>query len=173
MTELILANEEYLKYIKEHYLNVQKAWDELQSKCRDKNENFINDDWLYHSICQGIKYHDMSKFSEFEFIQYRRRFYPTREELKDKDIIDRDFEKAWAHHKEQNRHHWENWTTMKDDHPGKIVCLVENICDWMAMSYKFKDTARQYYERNKAKILMPKDWEKRMYEIFRYLEETR
>ena len=41
------------------------------------------------------------------------------------------------------------------------------VLDWMAMGYKFGDTAQEYYEKNKEKIELP-DWAiEFIYEIFR------
>jgi hypothetical protein len=40
------------------------------------------------------------------------------------------------------------------------------VIDWMAMGYKFGDTAQQYYEKNKEKIKLPGYAVKFMYEIF-------
>jgi len=35
MLERIKKTREYLDYIEEHYMNVQKAWKELQQKCKE------------------------------------------------------------------------------------------------------------------------------------------
>jgi len=41
-----------------------------------------------------------------------------------------------------------------------------NVIDWVAMGFKFNDTAKEYYEKNKHEINLP-DWAiKLMYEIF-------
>lgn len=146
--ELIEKTQEYLNYVKEHVLNVQKAWAEVQEKCKDMS--FMLDDFRYFSISDSIDIHDASKFSEYEFVQYRRAFYPTTYEPKlNMDI-------AWEHHKKWNPHHWQNWTTIKPrcDADWEVHC-VHMVIDWIAMGYKFGDTARDYYEKNKAEIIIP------------------
>lgn len=163
----IKKTREYLDYIEEHVLNVRKAWGELKEKCKDMR--FIWDDFYYFSIDTEIEHHDLSKMSENEFIQYRKAFYPTDVEKKKEKY---DMSEAWEHHKEHNPHHWENWTTIKNrQHPNDweahCVCM---ICDWMAMGYKFGDTAKAYYEKNKDKINIPKDIIPFMYEIFDRIE---
>lgn len=157
--EQIKKTREYLDYVEEHVLNVQKAWNVLKEKC--KTMRFIWDDFYYFSITDEIYRHDLSKLSENEFIQYRKSFYPTNLEEK------YNMSTAWEHHKKHNPHHWENWTTKTLIHPNtwEIYC-VHMVCDWMAMGYKFGDTAKQYYESNKEKIKLPKYAINFIYEIF-------
>lgn len=162
-TEIIKKTREYLDYIEEHVLNVQKAWSELQSKCKDMS--FISDDYIWALIDDYVKEHDLSKLSEQEFIQYRKSFYPLDNEPKF------DMSEAWEHHKENNPHHWENWTKKSDWIPFEWEAhCVHMVADWMAMGYKFGDTAQQYYENNKDKIELPDYAIKFIYEIFERIE---
>lgn len=152
---------EYLDYIEEHYDNVQKAWKLINEKCKD-SFRFIRDGWVWECINQGVEMHDLSKLSAEEFTQYRNYFYPIDGEEKNKD----DFEKAWQHHLERNDHHWQNWTKNYENHPYADAFVVLNVVDWIAMGFKFGDTAKDYYEKNKDKINIP-DWAvELMYEIF-------
>jgi hypothetical protein len=165
--EEIKKTREYLNYIEEHVLNVKKAWEEIKLKCKDMS--FMLVDYIYFLIDKEIEYHDISKMSEQEFIQYRKAFYPTESEIK---IGEYDMSEAWAHHKEHNTHHWENWTNTHDKdliYWSNVHCVCM-ICDWMAMGYKFGDTAKTYYEKNKNKINIPKDMIPFMYEIFDRIE---
>lgn len=161
----IIKTREYLDYIENHIFNVQKAWNAMKEKCRDMR--FIYDDLFYHTLNNEIERHDLSKLSEGEFVQYRKSFYPTESELK-YDIKD-----AWEHHIKHNTHHWENWTlnTNCTIHPDdwEIDC-AHMVCDWMAMGYRFGDTARQYYENNKEKIKLPEIAIPFIYEIFKRVE---
>lgn len=146
--EVIEKTQEYLNYVKEHVLNVRKAWGEVQDKCKDMR--FMYDDFYYFSIHDSVDFHDISKLSEFEFVQYRRAFYPAKDEPK------YNMDEAWEHHKKYNPHHWENWTTIKPrfDADWEVHC-VHMVIDWIAMGYKFGDTARDFYEKNKEKINIP------------------
>lgn len=159
MKELIQKTREYLDYIERHYNNVQKAWQELNNKCKNKGFNWIYDDAIWHTINFNIKNHDLSKLGINEFVQYRQYFYPTSSEVKDKDLMN----KAWEHHLSNNYHHWQNWT---NTYPCSIEFLIENICDWIAMGYEFGDTAKEYYENNIEKINLPEWAIKEMYLIF-------
>lgn len=160
--DIIEKTREYLNYIEEHVLNVEKAWRELQDKCEDMK--FIYDDYLYNMIDAEVGFHDLSKLSEQEFIQYRKSFYPTKAESKE---IKYDMTQAWKHHKINNPHHWQNWTTMNSNHPHEWeVHCVHMVIDWMAMGYKFGDTAQSYYESNKDKVELPDYAVSFIYEIF-------
>lgn len=146
--EIIEKTQEYLDYVKEHVLNVRKAWEDVKVKCKDMR--FMLDDFYYFSIEDSVVYHDISKLSECEFVQYRKAFYPAKNEP------NFDMSEAWEHHKKENPHHWENWTAIKPriDADWEVHC-VHMVVDWIAMGYKFGDTARDYYEKNKEKIDIP------------------
>lgn len=170
--ETIKKTREYLDYIERHILNVEKAWSEIQEKC--KNMRFIYDDYVYNTIDAKVKHHDMSKLENEEFVYYRMKFYPTDTENKflSKQLIDKNFQEAWKHHYTINDHHWENWLKKHylNSYEGEINC-VHMIIDWLAMSYEFGDTPRGYYEKNKGKIHLPNWAIKFIYEIFDKLEK--
>ncbi len=159
----IKKTREYLDYIEEHVLNVEKAWKEIQDKCSDMN--FISDDYLYNLIDTDIQKHDLSKLSEYEFVQYRKAFFPTPLEGKEGEY---DMSEAWEHHKKLNPHHWQTWT--EGGCAWEVHC-VHMIADWMAMGYKFNETAQQYYEKNRSKIKLPHFAVRFMYKIFRRIEK--
>jgi len=138
---------EYGKYISEHIKNVKKAWNEFKEKCSDILEYPAQVE-LIDSL---IENHDMSKYSSYEFDAYRRYFYPIND--KEKAESEEDFNIAWKHHYENNPHHWNHWAvTDKDSMP--FVYVVEMICDWQAMGYKFGNTAKEYYESKKDEIIL-------------------
>lgn len=163
MEEKIQKFREYLDYIEEHYNNVQKAWKLINDKCQGKDFPFICYDCRWNEIDSNIKKHDLSKLSMEEFTQYRQFFFPCKDEEKNKEL----FMQGWDHHQEVNHHHWQKWT--KTDTCNSVyqeVAFIENICDWVAMGLKFGDTARDYYEKNRDNIELPKWAEKYMYGIF-------
>lgn len=132
----IKASREYLDYIDDHLINVAKAFSELSDAC-DGKEHWVGDDCSWHTIRHDITRHDLSKLSKEEFVQYRDNFFP----VSDGDKENSGFDLAWENHKQENHHHHE---TAKDYHD-----LVHMVVDWIAMSYKFKDDPRKFYEKTK------------------------
>jgi hypothetical protein len=165
--DIIKKTRQYLDYLEEHILNVQRAWKELNKRLDGKGTLILSDDFDYWRIDALIKAHDISKLSEYELVQYRRKFYPIEGELIHKE----GFDGAWSHHKDKNPHHWENWTQIRNKGDEPYLHLVTMIVDWMAMSYKFGGTAQEYYEKNKDTIKIPKKYHAFMYEIFDKLKE--
>lgn len=164
MLEEINETRKYLYYLEEHYNNVRLAWNIVKEKC--KYMRFIYDDFCYYTLNHEIEYHDESKMSKEEFVPYRMKFYPTEEEKKEhSEEIDKEFKLAWEHHKHMNDHHWQKWT-VDPPVPYPEIAVAHNVIDWMAMSFKFNDTALSYYEKNKCNIFLPEWAEKFMYEIF-------
>lgn len=140
----------YFKYIIEHKKNVFL-------ECRK-----VKGLW-WHGIT-----HDLSKFLPCEFIPYARKFYgsyPPNALLKDigykniktKESIEEDFQKAWEHHYKNNPHHWNYYNGEDMDYKD----IDKMICDWKAMARKFGDTAEEFYLKNYKKMNL--SWNTRMY----------
>ena len=102
-------------------------------------------------------FHDMSKTEEPEFTPYVKRKWFEREgspELYKK--MGDDVKQAIVHHVTTNSHHPEYWS---DDYRGFDTnapchvndmpndCVVEMICDWMAMGDERGNTAEEWYEK--------------------------
>lgn len=162
MLDKIQKFREYLNYVERHYLNVQAAWKLVNHCCKGKGLRFMYDDYYWHTIDGHVKIHDESKLSVGEFTQYRKYFFPAEGEFKEP----LSFAVAWEHHKENNPHHWENWTTKVKDAHLQECYLVEMVVDWIAMSFEFGDTAQDYYEKNKAKIGLEPHDERLVLDIF-------
>jgi len=152
----IQKTREYLDYLEEHIDNVRKAFCELSEVCRDMY--WVSDDYQWHNLRGDIIQHDISKFSRYEFVQYRDSFFPVKESDKNNSCI----EDAWEHHKSKNSHHHETVKNFSD--------VIHMVIDWTAMGYKFGGTAQQYYESNQDKISLSAEHKKFMYEIFKRLK---
>lgn len=149
---IIKKQEENKKYINDHIKNVQRAWIEVQEKCKNTLDELLGgySDVIIKMVDDEILYHDESKFSEEEFEAYRKNFFPIDEEEKKQN--EEDFKNALNHHYMNNTHHWNYWylTNRMDD--MYITDIVHMICDWQGMGYKFGNNALQYYEKNKEEI---------------------
>ena len=142
---------EYCDYLEQHLMNVKGSWHRLQEPC--SHMRFVYDDYVFWSIDRMIKEHDLSKFSSEEFIRYCEEFYPIDGSSGGDHAA---FKKAWEHHKENNQHHWENWTAKEfyDPYEAEMHCVCM-VVDWMAMGLTFGDTAKEYYEKNEMRIGLP------------------
>lgn len=153
--EYIDKTREYLDYLEEHLENVRRAFQEISEAC--EGMMWVGDDYSWHTIRQEVILHDLSKFSKYEFTQYRDKFFPTQYETDDIEITE-NFNSAWENHKKSTHHHWE---TIQN-----YIGVVHMVVDWTAMGYKFGDTAKEYYEANEEKIIISKDLRDFMYDIF-------
>ncbi len=129
----------YLDYLQEHLANVSKAFSELSEAC-DGKEHWVGDDCVWHALHHEVIHHDLSKFSKEEFVQYRDHFFA----VNDADKKNSNFDFACENHKQKNQHHHETAKNYTD--------LVHMIIDWVAMSYKFKDDPRKFYEKTKPSM---------------------
>ena len=160
---LIAKKEEYMRYIKEHVNNVIRAFDE-----------FSNNEWLGKGMDSEIRQavanlienrkipnHDASKYSDEEFEPYRRHFHSV--DALEKEESEEDFEEAWKHHYTTNSHHFEHWID-SEGNPTEmdLESIIEMVCDWEGMSYKFGGSAKSWFDENKDKkvILHPNTKEK-------------
>jgi len=145
----------YLDYVERHLYNIASAWIEVQEKCFKTLS--LYDDFRFFNMHYAIEQHDVSKLCAEEFTQYAAHFHSGKELKGDKERAA--YEKAWDHHKRQNNHHWENWTV--SPHLGYDpfylgIVMAHMVVDWLAMSYEFNDTPREYYESHKDEIKIPK-----------------
>jgi len=145
MESLIDKQQQYRKYIEEHTSNVWKAW-------TDNQHLFISvDSDIIKKTSKNILVHDLSKYSKEEFEPYRKNFFPINEKEKENNKLD--FDKAVQHHYAYNQHHWNYWVRADGIAVEmNMIYIIEMICDWIAMGYKFNNTAKEYYEKNKEKI---------------------
>ena len=116
--DVIQKTREYLDYLENHVKMVQQVWAELRVN--------IWDSYFIDAMNKEIEAHDLSKLSEEEFVQYRRRFFPAHEEPSGGLS---EWKEAVNHHYANNSHHLES--------PMYHSWLKDNVhlaCDWIAMS---------------------------------------
>lgn len=151
---------EYLDYINEHIRNVNKAYGYLFLPLLDIEiiSDVLDEREFKNAILNVQKYivdHDATKFSDEEFEAYRANFYPTDYEKTLDDnyqmMVKQEFEEAWRHHYENNRHHTLYWLNKETNtiNDMDLEGIIEMICDWEAMSIKFNSKTVDWYN-NKA-----------------------
>ena len=173
----------YCDYLESHLNNVARAWIILQEAL--PHEKIIWNDYDFWMTNALIEDHDLSKTGSKEFTQYAEWFFSKYG--KDYDLWDDGgngesehkklkmaFDKAWAHHKSKNQHHWEtilksNGYQTNNNPAWNVVCMV---ADWMAMSFQFGGTAEEYYAKNKEKFDLPEWVTDMLKRIFIALKKT-
>jgi hypothetical protein len=144
---------EYTSYIDQHRANVKKVWEDVKDKVLT-HKNILLGDSNIARLEDNIIKHDMSKYGPEEFEGYGENFFG-----KDgTDIANAEemFDIAWNHHQKHNPHHWEYWMLIDDN---KVIVLdmpieyiIEMLCDWTAMSYKFGDTPSEFFNHRQHHI---------------------
>lgn len=154
----IKTSRDYLSYLEEHLTNVAKAFAEVSDAC--DGMVWVGDDYTWHTLRQEVLNHDISKFSKYEFTQYRDKFF----RVDDLESIDADFDEAWEHHKINNTHHNES---IRTDYRGNTEKdIIHMVIDWTAMGYKFGDNAEDYFNKNKDTITIPEGYDSFLQEVF-------
>lgn len=157
----------YKAYVDNHIGNVKKAWEDMMNntKVMDYINSIAEDKYIMGTVDTLIKAHDMSKYSIDEWEPYRKHFYPIDDQ--EKEDSNMDFEAAWEHHYMNNLHHWEYWArTGKDNMPLSFV--IEECCDWIAMSMKFGGTAYNWYKSQNNIVLgkRQKEWTENILKLY-------
>ena len=164
-----IQEERYMRYVQKHRIRMSEAYEEMLT-CPEIT-NLGNE--ILIMLKQRVVFHDITKFKVEEFDAYRKNFFPISQREK-KDNLD-NFEKAWQHHYDNNPHHWQhrrNNTEFNKNNPEQVVNVLENVCDWLAVGYTYKNRPYQYYEKHKEKIeLCPE--EKEFFEYIIYSLENK
>lgn len=144
--------KEYRKYITDHRMKIADAFVEMVT-CPALS-HLWEDLTFYNELVDRIACHDDSKFSVEEFEPYRKYYYRAKGEVFS-IADDSAFERAWEHHWTNNDHHWENRAAAahKVLTRNDKLAILENVCDWLAMGYRFEDRPYQYYEKVKEEII--------------------
>lgn len=150
----------YQDYIKEHIDNVHKIW-----KYIGNDKQLKLNAYYWTVIDELIQQHDESKYSSLEFNGYKAHFYPEDYEKEHKEYNKIKFDVAWNAHQKTNPHHWQYWILIEGDNDFKILPMhyeyvIEMLCDWSAMSLKFKDIPSDFYAKNKGRMILHKETRK-------------
>jgi hypothetical protein len=135
-----------LIYLEKHLLNIQRAFDIVVDVLSD--EPTIYHDHTFFSLMEDVKFHDMSKFSKDEFIQYTDWFFGENG-IKSNNPDEKNkssFLCALDNHYKKNPHHWQNWSLNEAD---KEINIIHMLIDWIAVQMEFGGNVRNFYLKNK------------------------
>jgi len=131
--------------------------------------------------CQRLKLHsrvgllhDLSKLKFSELIPYTRCFYA--DDGSSQYNPDQWFDQALNQHQKANKHHWQYWVLFEDS--GKVLALPmtqryieEMVADWMGAGRAItgKWEVKEWYEKNKEKMLLHTDTKERVEKLLNLL----
>lgn len=153
----------YNEYLAEHIENVNKAYKWLVSN------NIVED--LYGNT---IKSHDLSKWTDTEYMPYVNYFYGDNKNKQTRD----DFNYAWLHHIHENKHHWQHWVLINDKDGAQALempeeYVIEMICDWFAFSFKSGNLKEilNWYTNHKEGILLNSKTKNKVEDLLEKIKE--
>ena len=134
--------QDYKEYLDKHISSVKTCYNMLTGK--------------------ELQGHDFSKYSYQELQAYDNYFYPEANRVEKDEKVKSDFDYAWLHHQNLNRHHWQYWVLVNDD-DGKNKALeipdryiLEMVSDWGSFAYQ-KGNGQElldWYDSHKGKMLL-------------------
>lgn len=111
--------------------------------------------------------HDLSKLLPSEFKAYARWFHTPEGTVYIGRNTKLEFNVAWNHHQNRNKHHWNYWVKACGEAvpmPKKYV--KQMVADWRAMGRRFGDTANSYYHRSKSEMILHPETIENINEVF-------
>jgi len=162
-------SKEYDRYLKEHIMNVMKAYDWLI-------ENLPEVVHPNGEVERNLIWHDLSKYSSEEYDAYDRYFYGSKGNISSEVL--NNFNRAWLHHIHHNPHHWQHWVLHEDE--GEVKALempsayvIEMISDWMSFSIKKGDVNEvvSWYEKHSPTMILHKNTRRMVDTIIKAIDE--
>lgn len=125
---------------------------------------------------ENLDSHDASKLTAEELGPYDRYFYPEENRVVKNAQIETDFDYAWLHHQNVNRHHWQYWILIEDE--GKIKPLEmpdryinEMVADWGSFAYQKRDGNEllKWYATHVNKMILAPETKKKVEDLVKTL----
>lgn len=153
----------YFNHYMKHTYYVVLAWKLIQDRL--VAEGFISKE-EFDKITQLIIWHDNSKISREEWLPYARKFYSIG---KQSEEVKAEFQKAVAHHKANNLHHFE----LLQNYTGSDwrCYIIEMVCDYIAMGWEFGVYIFEYYEKERKSIVLPPEYKEYLEQVLNVLRD--
>jgi len=136
--------------------------------------------------------HDLSKFRWSEWKPYVDFFYGEcgvkwekerigcGDEIEANRRVHKAFDRAWLLHQHRNPHHWQYWLLREDNGETKTIgipfpVLKEMVADWRGAGRAItgKDDVKEWYEKNKEKIVLDELDRIQVEDLIGYREEVK
>lgn len=150
---MMSKEEKYTDYLTSHMHQVNHIWEGLRELVTTQFDELITLGTRLKTT-QNVSLHDRSKFSVEEWGPYLEKFYGDKPNSPETQEA---FDKAWLLHQRRNPHHWQYWVLIEDGGnikplPMPLEYILEMLCDWGSMSYKFDNIPSKWYNSNKSKM---------------------
>lgn len=100
---------------------------------------------LHSQLLDRARYHDISKFTECEFIPYIKLSWSKYKNLRLNDFEKERIKNAIEIHYFNNRHHPEHFSNISN---MSTIDLLEMFADWVAMSQEFNNSIKDFMLNN-------------------------
>lgn len=149
---------EYDQYLREHIAAVNDA---LRWMADNVRVPYITETDFNDAIWNATD-HDKSKYDKEEYDAYDEYFYGGNRSYQ----VVEDFNYAWLHHQNTNKHHWQYWVLIHDDPMESeealampIPYILEMIADWWSFSWRKGNLFEifDWYIENENSIILNPD----------------
>ena len=163
-------DDQYEEYLQTHVQGVHEVYTDVLRPVLE--EEGISEDIL-SKIDYLIDHHDDSKRSPEEWSAYRDHFYDPENNPRSHDLK---FNLAWNHHQKSNPHHWNYWVLINDVDDPQVEALempfeyvIEMLCDWQSAGHHYGNTAYDWYQKQKSKMILHDNTRKLIERYIKYL----
>lgn len=162
----------YKEYLTKHVQGVKDVYKNIMYDVLLKESDLTVEE--LHEIEEIIGHHDESKYSEEEWGAYRDHFYDPEKNPRSGST---QFDLAWNHHQNSNPHHWQYWCLINDvDNPQvqpldmPLKYIIEMLCDWQSAGNFYGNTAYQWYEKQKNRMILSENTREIVEKYIEYLK---
>ena len=135
---------EYMQYINLHHVAVMHAYkwmhDHMSDIFDESSKELANTDTSLYAFPKEIGQHDLTKYGQYEFDAYTRKYANLILTNKHKQA----YNYAVLHHYHNNPHHWQYWVLIEGKDTIKplkmpLGYILEMIADWWSFSWMNDD----------------------------------
>lgn len=165
----ILSSLMYKDYLDKHISGLSRVYQETlyPAICNDCSPATLD------KISRLISEHDNSKKSDEEWAPYRNYFYDPENNSRSSE----EFNYAWNHHQKSNPHHWQYWCLINDVDEPQVQALdmpfeyiIEMLCDWQSAGMHYGNTAYDWYQKQKDKMILSENTRRIVEKYIEYLK---
>ena len=147
-------DEMYMEYLDKHVAGVREVYETILKPILIEE---CVEDGMLTLIDLLITKHDASKKSNQEWFAYRNYFYDKENHSRSSE----EFNMAWNYHQKRNPHHCQYWVLINDVDEPQLQAMempfeyvIELLCDWHSAGQHYGNTAYDWYDKQKDKMIL-------------------